>query len=90
MTVKPKLRLSFMSSISDRVAPLIDGDVEIEGIDSGELSGRLRKRYGIVVTPIKHSQFEGIRVSPSVYKTPDEIDRFSAAMERVVRDGLDL
>ncbi len=33
MATKPKLRLSFMTSISDRVAPLVDGEVEVEGIE---------------------------------------------------------
>jgi selenocysteine lyase/cysteine desulfurase len=64
------------------------GTVQIEGIDSGELTGWLRAAHGIVVTAIKHPRFEGIRVSPSVYTTPEELDRFSAAMERAVRQGL--
>ncbi len=62
--------------------------VEIEGVESGELSGWLRRRHNIVVTPIKHGQFEGIRVSPSVYTTLEELDRFSTAMEHAVRHGL--
>ena len=62
--------------------------VQIEGVDSGDLAGWLRQRHGIVVTTIRHDQFEGIRVSPSVYMTLEEIDRFSTAMEAVVRDGL--
>ena len=33
MVSKPKLRLSFMSSSSDRVAPLLDGRVQPEGIE---------------------------------------------------------
>ncbi len=33
MVSKPKLRLSFMSSVSDRVAPLVDGRVQPEGIE---------------------------------------------------------
>jgi 4,5-dihydroxyphthalate decarboxylase len=33
MVTKAKLRLSFMSSVSDRVAPLIDGRVQPEGIE---------------------------------------------------------
>ena len=36
----------------------------------------------------KHPEFEGIRVSPSVYTTEEEIDRSSGAMEAVIRDGL--
>jgi len=62
--------------------------VQIQEIDSGDLSGWLRRRHGIVVTPIRHDQFEGIRVSPSVYTTPQEIDRFASAMEAVIRNGL--
>ncbi|MYA51052.1 MAG: hypothetical protein F4185_06790 [Chloroflexi bacterium] len=33
MVSKPKLRLSFMSSTSDRIAPLLDGRVQPEGIE---------------------------------------------------------
>ncbi len=62
--------------------------VQIEGTDSGDLAAWLRRRHGIVVTPIRHEQFEGIRVSPSVYTTPEEVDRFSAAMEAAVCNGL--
>ncbi len=62
--------------------------VQIEGIDPGELTVWLRRKHKIVVTPIKHEQFEGIRVSPSVYTTLEELDRFSTAMESVVRNGL--
>ena len=37
---------------------------------------------------IKRPDFEGLRVSPSVYATIDEIDRFAEAMEAVLQDGL--
>jgi len=40
------------------------------------------------VVAIKHPEFEGIRVSPSVYSTLEEVDRFSDAMEHVARNGL--
>ena len=33
MVIKPKHQLSFMSSISDRVLPLIEGTVQAEGIE---------------------------------------------------------
>jgi len=39
MVSKPKLRLSFMSSSSDRVAPLLDGRVQPEGIELIHSSG---------------------------------------------------
>ncbi len=62
--------------------------VQIDGIDSQELADWLRRGHGIVVTPILHAQFQGIRVSPSVYTTPRELDRFCLAMEFAARRGL--
>lgn len=63
-------------------------NVQIEGIDSGKLSNHLWKKYKIIVTSIKHPEFQGIRVTPNVYTTLEEIDRFSEAMEDVIRNGL--
>jgi selenocysteine lyase/cysteine desulfurase len=62
--------------------------VQIEGVDSVALAEWLRREHAIVVVAIVHAQFEGIRVSPSVYTTPAEIDRFASAMEWVLRNGL--
>ena len=62
--------------------------VQVDGIDVGDLTGWLVRRHGIVVTPITHPKFEGIRVSPSVYTTPQELDRFCSAMETAIRGGL--
>ena len=64
------------------------GTVQIRGVDSGELTSHLWSKEHIIVTPIKHPEFEGIRVSPSVYTTLEELDRFSEAMERVADSGL--
>jgi len=63
-------------------------NVEIEGVDPGELTSWLFRQHRIIVTPIMHDEFQGIRVSPSVYTTPEEIDRFVDAMEHVVTEGL--
>ncbi len=62
--------------------------VEIEGIDSVELAEHLWRDHRILVVGIKHDEFQGIRVSPSIYTTTEEIDRFGDAMERVIRGGL--
>ncbi len=62
--------------------------VQIEGIDPAPLTKWLRREHHIVVTPIKHAQFEGIRVSPSVYTTLEELDRFASAVEWAARHGL--
>jgi len=62
--------------------------VEIEGVDSGKLAGWLWDEHKIFVVAIQHAEFQGIRVSPSVYTLKSELDRFVAAMEIAVRDGL--
>lgn len=62
--------------------------VQIEGIDSEELTVHLWKNYRIIVTTIKHDEFEGIRVTPHVYTTLEEVDRFGDAMETVIKKGL--
>jgi selenocysteine lyase/cysteine desulfurase len=64
------------------------GNVEIVGVDAGELSSWLWRSHHIIVTPIKHRQYQGIRVSPSVYTSLEELDRFGDAMTRVVHSGL--
>ena len=63
-------------------------NVQIEGIDSGELNNWLFREHRILTTAIKHAEFEGLRVSPSVYTTREELDRFCDAVEHVIRNGL--
>jgi isopenicillin-N epimerase len=62
--------------------------VQVDGVDSADLADHLWSAYKIFTVAIQHDEFEGIRVSPSVYSTLEEVDRFAEVMERVVRDGL--
>ncbi len=62
--------------------------VEIEGVEPGALNAWLWEKHRILVTPIVHQEFRGIRVSPSVYTTLQELDRFCHAMEQVIQHGL--
>lgn len=62
--------------------------VELEGVDSGRLADYLWAKHRIIVAAIKHDEFEGIRVAPSVYTTLDEIDQFCEAIEAVLEKGL--
>jgi selenocysteine lyase/cysteine desulfurase len=62
--------------------------VEVVGLDAVELNGWLWNRHRILTTPIAHAEFQGLRVSPSVYTTLDELDRFCTAVESAVQGGL--
>jgi selenocysteine lyase/cysteine desulfurase len=65
------------------------GTVQVDGIPSGALSNWLWNRHRILTVGIGHPEFEGIRVSPSVYSTLEEIDRFSEAMEYAIQYGIE-
>ncbi len=64
------------------------GLLSLEGCDPAALAAYLFKKRGIVATPIKHPEFEGLRVTPNVYTTLQEIDGFVDAIEDVLARGL--
>ena len=61
---------------------------EVVGIDPYPLTAHLWKQHRILVTPIVHPEFKGVRVTPSVYTTLAEIDQFGAVMEEILEQGL--
>jgi selenocysteine lyase/cysteine desulfurase len=63
-------------------------NVEIDEVEPGALTNWLWQEHRIIVTPIRHAEFQGIRVTPSVYTTPEELGRFIDAMEHVASHGL--
>lgn len=63
-------------------------NVEIVGIDPGVLSTYLMDKHKILTTAIIHDEFKGIRVTPSVYTTLKELDRFVDVMDGVAKKGL--
>ena len=62
--------------------------VHVEGIDTEKLQAWLWDKHRIMTTPIVHKEFNGLRITPSIYTTLDELDTFSARMEDVLRKGL--
>lgn len=62
--------------------------VEIDGIKPGDLAGWLYSKHSINVTTITSDDFAGIRVSPNVYSTVGEIDRFADAMLTAATKGI--
>ena len=62
--------------------------VQIKGIDTADVAKHLWAKYRIFVVAIKHPEFEGCRVTPHVYTTIEEIDRFIDAMETILKHGV--
>jgi selenocysteine lyase/cysteine desulfurase len=63
-------------------------NVQIEGIDSGKIGSYLFSKYRIFATPILHEEFEGLRITPNLYTTLSELDRFCSVMKGIARNGL--
>ena len=59
----------------------------VRGIEPEELARHLFERHRILVAPIRRDRLVGIRVSPSVYSTIAEVDRFSTAIEEILAAG---
>ena len=64
------------------------GNVQLEGVDSTALNEWLWREHKIITVAIKHAQFEGLRVTSSVYTHPEELDRFVEAMVHASRHGI--
>jgi len=62
--------------------------VDIDGLDNVKLGGWLMSNFRIVNTPIVHPEFRGIRITPNVYTTLDEIDTFTDKMIQAIRKGI--
>ncbi|QDV34212.1 aminotransferase class V-fold PLP-dependent enzyme [Tautonia plasticadhaerens] len=81
-------RVEILTSIDDDDASTGIALVRVDGIDNGALFGHLWGKHQIVTSPTTHEQFAGVRISPNLYTTPDEIDVFVEAMLGVLADGI--
>jgi isopenicillin-N epimerase len=61
---------------------------KIDGIDPVAIGSYLMSKHKIFTTPIVHDEFTGIRITPNVYTTLWELDRFCNVVENVARKGL--
>ena len=48
----------------------------------------LYDNYRIVINAVTRPDYQGVRVTPNVYTTLEEIDTFTAAMEDLLKNGL--
>ncbi len=63
-------------------------NVQVEGIDTAKLNEWLWDKHRILTVGIKHKEFTGLRVSPSVYTSLEELDRFGDAIEHALKNGI--
>jgi selenocysteine lyase/cysteine desulfurase len=65
------------------------GTVQITGVPTPKVVARLWEKWRIIATPIVHAEYEGLRVTPNIYTTLEEIDTFAGAMEEIAARGID-
>jgi selenocysteine lyase/cysteine desulfurase len=59
------------------------GNVQVLGVPTAKVVAQLWEKWRIIATPIVHAEYEGLRVTPNVYTTLEEVDTFVAAMEKI-------
>ena len=64
------------------------GNIRVDGMDQGKIRNHLWKTKRILSVAIGHPDCTGLRVTPNVYTTLDEIDTFIESLEDVVRNGV--
>src|SRR5262252_8577230 len=81
----PKIRFntSFDPTQSCAIA-----NVQIEGTDAASVVKYLFEKHKIFSVAIKHEEFEGLRITPNLYTTLSELDRFCERMDEIARKGL--
>jgi isopenicillin-N epimerase len=81
----PKVR--FNTSLDPQQMCAI-ANVQIEGLDSAKIGSHLFSQHRIYTTPIVHEEFQGLRITPNLYTTLKELDRFCEVMTTIARRGL--
>ncbi len=85
--VKESPRIKVLTPLDDKQAGAI-ALFQVDGIDNIKLGQWLLNQHRIVNTPIVHAEFKGIRITPNVYTTLDEIDLFADKVLEAVRKGI--
>ncbi|HMO82262.1 MAG TPA: aminotransferase class V-fold PLP-dependent enzyme [Pyrinomonadaceae bacterium] len=80
-------KVSFNTSFDPAQSCAI-GNFRIDGVDPVQLGSYLMSKHKIFTTPIVHPEFTGTRITPNVYTTLWELDRFCSVVEDVAKKGL--
>jgi isopenicillin-N epimerase len=60
-------------------------NVSLEGVDAPKAYDYLWTKYRIITAAIKRDDYQGLRVTPNVYTTLQEVDTFAAAIEDLLK-----
>jgi selenocysteine lyase/cysteine desulfurase len=80
-------RFNILTPLDDRQSCAICL-VNIEGVDTPKLQQWLWGRHRVMTVAIVHPEFHGLRVTPSVYTRPEEVDLFADLMIKAAKKGI--
>jgi selenocysteine lyase/cysteine desulfurase len=80
-------RIRFNTSFDPKQSCAI-ANVNVEGVDPTAIGSYLFDKHRVFTTPIVHEEFKGIRITPNVYTTLGELDRFCNLMESIAVKGI--
>ena len=63
-------------------------NVGIQGIKAADINKFLWCSNRIITATITREDYQGIRVTPNIYSTLEEVDMFAAAMEDLLKNGV--
>ena len=93
--LKSEPRIKILSNLGEPAETWGVAMVAIEGIAAPDLSRFLMDKYRIVINavvggryPEQVFDYEGLRVTPNVYTTTEEIDTFVTAMQDAAKNGV--
>ena len=82
MKSKTLIRLTVEAYPSDHVYGCIQRDC-FKGADSDALTDVLFKKYNIFTVIKNVAEVSGVRVTPHLYNSPDDLDRLVAALQEL-------
>lgn len=60
----------------------------VDGLEPGKLATWLLEKHRVTSAPIVHPEFSGIRITPNVYTTIDEVDTFADLILGAIKRGI--
>jgi isopenicillin-N epimerase len=88
---KQVLAASDRATMFTPIGPTMSGAIGvfgIDGMDMGALGGWLLSKHNIVTTPMVTDEFKGMRITPNVYTTVDEVDLFADRVIQAMKRGI--
>jgi selenocysteine lyase/cysteine desulfurase len=77
-------RIKIHTDLSEGASGAI-ATVQVVGTPTPKVVEHLWTKWRIIATPIVHAEYEGVRVTPNVYTTVEEVDTFAAALEKLAQ-----